>query len=318
MVAAVLALPLSGRAAPPADGRPLLDEPIRPLVRPAGLDPRKVALGRRLFSDPSLSADGTVSCASCHDLATGGTDRRAHSTGIHGAVGRVRAPTVFNAGLNFTQFWDGRAESLEAQVDGPMTNPVEMGATWPEVEARLRRSPDYSAAFRAVYHGDPDHEMVVDAISTFERSLVTVDSRFDRYLEGDSAAITDTEKHGYSLFKSYGCASCHQGANVGGNMFQKFGLMGNFFADRGTATTADLGRYTVTHREADRFVFKVPSLRLAAVNAPYFHDGSVADLPDAIRIMGRYQLGRVIPDADIQDIVAFLGSLVGDQRPGPP
>ncbi|MEI6560250.1 MAG: cytochrome c peroxidase [Rhodospirillaceae bacterium] len=289
-----------------------LDEPIRPLVAPTGLDAQKVLLGRRLFSDPILSADGTVSCASCHDLAAAGADHRPRSTGIHGAVGAVRAPTVYNSGLNFRQFWDGRAATLEAQVDGPVTNPLEMGAAWPAVLARLDSHADYRRAFEAVFGAPPTAEAVESAIASFERSLVTVGSRFDRWLLGDATALTDLELEGYRLFKSYGCASCHQGANVGGNMFQKFGFMGNYFRDRGQIAEPDLGRYNITHREDDRFVFKVPSLRLAAAGGPYFHDGSVSDLAAVIRIMGRYQLGRDIPDGDQAAIIAFLGSLVGE------
>ncbi len=309
LAGAALAL-LSGPLA--AEDRGDAVEPIRPLTTPSGLDAGKVALGRRLFSDPILSADGTISCASCHDLATGGTDHRSRSVGINGALGTVRAPTVFNSGLNFRQFWDGRAPTLEAQVAGPITNPVEMGSTWPAVLARLAANPDYRRAFAAAFGTPPSIEGVEEAIASFERTLVTTGSRFDRWLRGDAAALSDKELQGYGLFKSYGCASCHQGANVGGNMFQKFGFMGNYFADRGHVAEADFGRYNVTHQEDDRFVFKVPSLRLAAAGGPYFHDGSVADLGSVIRIMARYQLGREIPEEDQAAIIAFLGTLAGE------
>lgn len=289
-------------------------DPIQPLLRPVGLDLRKVALGRRLFFDPILSADGTISCASCHDLDHGGADHRRHAVGINGAEGAIRVPTVFNSSLNFVQFWDGRAVSLEAQVAGPVTNPLEMGATWPDVLAKLARQPDYDQAFRELYGHAPTAQAVSEVIATFERTLVTVNSRFDAYLAGDQKALSEEERKGYGLFRSYGCASCHQGANVGGNMFEKFGFLGDYLADRGDVRPADLGRYNVTHREADRGVFKVPSLRLSAVGGPYFHDGSVNDLPTAIQLMGRYQLGRSIPEKDIQLMIQFLGSLVGDQR----
>ena len=287
------------------------DHPLRPLSVTPGLNADMLALGRRLFLDPLLSADGTVSCASCHNLSTGGTDRQSHSIGIHGATGPVKAPTIYNSGLNFVQFWDGRAATLEDQVDGPVTNPVEMGANWQDVVVRLKADPSYVRLFKQVFGSDPSHDGVRQAIAAFERSMVTVDSRFDRYLLGDDTALTEFERKGYALFRSYGCASCHQGANVGGNMFQKFGFMGNLFQDRGRINPADLGRFNVTKRESDRYVFKVPSLRLAAINPPYFHDGSVATLPEAIKIMGKYQLGRDIPDGDVQSIAAFLGTLVG-------
>jgi len=290
----------------------LSQEPIQPLSRPLGLDPAKVALGRDLFSDPILSKDGSISCASCHPLSGGGTDHRERSIGVGGAEGTIRAPTVFNAGYNFAQFWDGRAPSLEAQAAGPVTNPLEMASAWPDVEAKLAAHSGYAARFHKIYDRAPSRNDITDAIATFERTLVTVNSRFDAYLKGDTAALNEFERRGYALFKAYGCASCHQGANVGGNMYQKFGFLGDYVRDRGSVTAADLGRYNVTHKDSDRQVFKVPSLRLTAINAPYFHDGSVSDLYQAIRIMGRYQLGRDIPDADIHAIAAFLGSLVGD------
>ncbi|HVI52062.1 MAG TPA: cytochrome-c peroxidase [Candidatus Sulfotelmatobacter sp.] len=294
-----------------SDARILSGEPIQPLSVPEGLDLRKVELGRRLFSDPILSADGSVSCASCHDLARGGSDHRARSIGIKGAEGTIRAPSVYNSGFNFVQFWDGRAVSLEVQAAGPITNPLEMGSQWPDLLKKLTDNPVYGTAFRLVYGKPPSQAAVTDALATFERTLVTVNSRFDAYLKGDRKAISDEERKGYELFVAYGCASCHQGANVGGNMFERFGFMGNYFADRGTPTQADLGRFNVTGREADRFVFKVPSLRLSALGGPYFHDGSVADLSAAIQIMGRYQLGREIPEKDVDRIMQFLNTLVG-------
>ena len=293
-------------------GRLLSGEPIQPLSMPTGLDQRKVALGKTLFFDPILSADGSLSCASCHDLTTGGSDHRPRSVGIKGALGGIRAPSVYNSALNFVQFWDGRAPSLEAQVAGPITNPVEMGSAWPDVIAKLSASPTYSADFRAIYAAPPSVQSVMDAIATFERTLITVNSRFDAYLRGDDTALSADERKGYELFKSYGCASCHQGANVGGNMFEKFGFLGDYFADRGHLTSADLGRFNVTGREVDRNVFKVPSLRMVGSGGPYFHDGSVQDLQAAVEIMGRYQLGRELPKGDVQNLVQFLNSLMGD------
>lgn len=291
-------------------------EPIRPLAAVARLDPAEIMLGRALFHDALLSRDGSLSCASCHPLDRGGSDNMVVSIGIGGAKGSVNAPTVFNAAHNIAQFWDGRTVTLEQQVDGPLQNPVEMGSDWPETIARLRRS-DYAPRFRALYGADPSPELVRRALAGFERSLVATGSRFDRWLGGETAALGADEKKGYALFKSYGCASCHQGANVGGNLFQKLGFFGNWFKDRGgPVTAADLGRFNVTGRDSDRHVFKVPSLRLAVLTPPYFHDGSVASLDEAIRIMGRYQLGRDIPDADIALIVKFLGTLPPDTLPG--
>ncbi|MGE4278526.1 MAG: cytochrome-c peroxidase [Magnetospirillum sp.] len=293
-------------------------EPLRPLKAPPDLAATEVALGRELFHDPMLSRDGSVSCASCHPLSQGGSDNLKVSIGIGGAKGSVNAPTVFNTIFNIAQFWDGRATTLEQQVDGPLQNPVEMDANWPDIIGRLRAS-SYEGRFQQVYGAPPSPQLVRRAMANFERSLVTVQSRFDRWLGGQDGALDAEEKKGYALFKSYGCASCHQGTNVGGNLFQKLGFFGNWFKDRGgPVTQADLGRFNVTGRPADKHVFKVPSLRLVVLTPPYFHDGSVTSLADAIRVMGRYQLGRDIPDADIALIARFLASLTPETLPATP
>ncbi|MCL2524771.1 MAG: cytochrome-c peroxidase, partial [Betaproteobacteria bacterium] len=276
-----------------------------------GLDPRRVALGKRLFHDPRLSADATISCASCHNLAAGGVDGLRFSIGIGGAVGNINAPTVFNSAYNLAQFWDGRAATLEEQAAGPIQNPIEMGATWPEVLNRLSQDDELVASFHSIYPDGLTAANLLNAIATFERSLITVNSRFDRYLRGDEEALSALEMEGYSRFREYGCVSCHQGMLVGGNMYQKFGVLGNYFAGR-PASASDLGRYSVTHREEDRYVFKVPSLRNVALTAPYFHDGSAATLEAAVLVMGRYQLGLDLPENDVTAIVAFLTSLTGE------
>ncbi|HLN24477.1 MAG TPA: cytochrome c peroxidase [Patescibacteria group bacterium] len=307
---AVLALGFAWGGPVLAAGGDRSHEPIRPLTAAVGLDPRQVALGRELFLDPILSRDGTIRCASCHSLSQGGADTRPHSLGVGDKEGSVNAPTVYNTTLNVAQFWDGRAATLEEQAGGPITNPVEMAADWPGVVARLRASP-YRAKFRAIFAAEPDESSVRAVLASFERSLISTGSRFDRWLLGNDDAITQDEKTGYVLFKSYGCASCHQGANVGGNMFQKFGFFGNWFDDRGHGSAADLGRYNVTKQESDRYVFKVPSLRMVVLTAPYFHDGSVGDLSEAIGLMGRYQLGREISGHDTALIAKFLATLPG-------
>ncbi len=311
-LAVAIAATTGMEGAAPAQARSSL-EPLRAIVAPAGNDARVIALGRRLFHDPILSRDRDVSCASCHPLATGGSDNLPRSIGTAGAKGDVNAPTVFNSFLNVAQFWDGRAPDLPTQVDGPLTNPVEMAADWPMVLTRLNAS-DYRQEFLSIFGEGPTPALVRQVIAAFERSLATTGSRFDRWLGGDDGALTEDETRGYALFKSYGCASCHQGAAVGGNMFQKFGFFGNPFEERGQTLAADLGRFNVTGRESDRYVFKVPSLRLAVWTPPYFHDGSVADLREAIAMMGRYQLGRDIPPAEIDLIVAFLATLADPQR----
>ncbi len=290
------------------------DEPIQAIPSAVALDPRRVALGRRLFHDPLLSGDGSIACASCHPLEQGGADGRPRSIGIRGSVGDINAPSVFNVGLHFRQFWDGRAATLEEQIDGPLHSPKEMGASWEVVLGRLTASADYARAFDEAYPDGVSRDNVKNAIASFERSLLTPNSPFDRYLAGDSEALTERARHGYELFKGYGCIACHQGAAVGGNMFQRLGIVRDYFEDRGDVTRADLGRYNVTGREEDRYVFKVPSLRNVALTGPYFHDGSAATLDEAVRVMGRYQLGREIGGAELAAIVAFLESLTGELR----
>lgn len=288
-----------------------LNEPIQPLPQ-VQLDAAKVELGKRLFHDTRLSKDDTVSCASCHGLDKGGTDQAKSSTGIGGAQGPINAPTVLNSGFNFRQFWDGRAETLEDQAAGPVHNPLEMGSNWPEVIGKLSQDKDYPAAFAALYPDGIQGKNITDAIATFERSLVTP-SRFDAFLQGDANAISAEEMKGYENFKKYGCIACHQGTNVGGNMYQYFGVMGNYFKDRGNITQADLGRFNVTGKEEDRYKFKVPSLRNSELTAPYFHDGTAKTLDDAVKVMAKYQLGRIVPEQDRALIVKFLQTLTGQQ-----
>jgi len=292
-------------------GAPLTNEPITPVPAPLDASDARAQLGDRLFHDPRLSADNSVSCATCHVLALGGADGRPVSYGLGGAKGDINSPTVFNSALNLAQFWDGRAPSLEDQVDEPLHSPVEMATTWEQVLGKLRADEGLVAQFAQAYPDGLTAANVRDAIATFERTLNTTGSPFDRYLLGDEQALTPAARRGYLLFKNFGCASCHQGAAVGGNMYQQMGALGDYFADRGAITKADLGRYNVTGAEQDRYVFKVPSLRLATLTAPYFHDGSVATLDEAIDVMARYQLGRSIPPEQRRDIIAFLESLVG-------
>ncbi|THF66285.1 cytochrome-c peroxidase [Pseudothauera nasutitermitis] len=288
------------------------EEPLSPLPRnaPNG-DPERIALGERLFNERMLSRDGSISCASCHPLERGGADGLAHSPGVDNALGEINTPTVFNTVYNFAQFWDGRALTLEDQVAGPIHNPLEMDSNWDEVIARLNADAGYRASFARLYPRGITAETISDAIAAFERTLTTPDARFDQYLRGDHGILSPEEKQGYVLFKNLGCTSCHQGVNVGGNLFQRFGVMGDYFADRGSITRADLGRYNVTGEEHDRHVFKVPSLRNVALTAPYFHDGSVERLESAVEIMARYQLGRQLSNEDIQLVVAFLRTLTG-------
>ena len=309
--------PFPDAAAPDASPAPIHREPISPLpVLPAEA-PAKIALGERLFHDALLSRDRSVSCASCHDLALAATDRRARSIGVGGALGAINSPTLFNSVFNFVQFWDGRAATLEDQIAGPLHDPAEMATSWPQVIKRLQADRGYRLDFAAIYAEGINEATIRDAIASFERSLVTPDAPFDRYLRGEATAISPESIEGYARFKAFGCASCHQGVNVGGNLLQRFGVMGDYFAERGNLTRADLGRFNVTGREADRHVFKVPSLRNVAATAPYFHDGSVDDLDAAVAIMGRYQLGRELSAEDRRLITAFLHTLSGNFRGTP-
>ncbi len=288
------------------------NSPIQPLAQETTLDREKVALGKKLFFDPRLSRDNTISCASCHDMAAGGADGVDLSVGIGGARTSVNSPTVLNSGLNFAQFWDGRAATLEEQIDGPVHHPGEMGSNWQEVLSKLRSVPEYVAAFNRIYPGGMQIQSVKDAIATYERSLVTPNARFDRFLKGDSAAINQEERAGYELFSALGCISCHQGRGVGGNMFQRFGVVGNYFKDRGNVTQADYGRYNVTGNDDDLHVFKVPSLRNVELTAPYLHDGSAETLEAVVRIMARYQIGQELQAQEVNQIVAFLKTLTGE------
>lgn len=316
-LAAVLA-PRPQAPPPPATARlpaasaasPMATEAIAPLPHAPPLPAAKVALGERLFRDVRLSRDDSRACVSCHDLGRGGADRLKVSIGVGGAAGGINAPTVFNSGFNFVQFWDGRAASLEEQAAGPIHNPSEMGSSWPEVLPKLRADTRYAGEFSRLYPDGITAANVVDAIATFERSLVTPDSRFDRYLRGERDALTAQEAAGYRRFRDLGCSSCHQGVLLGGNMYQKFGVLRDYFAGR-PLTPADLGRYNVTRHEADRHVFKVPGLRNVALTAPYFHDASAHTLEDAVIIMARHQLGRDLAPGDLAALAAFLRSLTG-------
>jgi cytochrome c peroxidase len=287
-------------------------EPILPLPDSVVVDMDKVLLGRALYHDTVLSGDGTVSCATCHSLDHGGAEPRKTSIGIKGQVGPINSPTVLNASYNFVQFWDGRAKDLREQAAGPVANPIEMGANWEGVVERVSKKKDYVARFAKLYEDGVTKENITDAIAEYEKSLITP-SRFDAYLKGDLTAITDAEKKGYETFKEVGCTACHTGILAGGTMFQKLGLVKDYFKERGSPLTeADLGRYNVTKNDFDKHFFKVPTLRNVELTAPYLHDGSQDTLEGTVRIMGEYQLGRELTDAQVNSIVVFLKSLTGE------
>lgn len=294
-------------------------EPILPLPDQVNdVEPAKVKLGAQLFADKRFSADGSVSCQSCHLPNFGGADPRRHSISAFGKVRELNSPTIFNVRYNTTGLnWTGRTRDLDAQIQGSISNADTMAHDWGKVMAILAADPDIAAQFKSAYGGEDavSQKNAMHAIVSFEKSLVTP-SRFDDWLKGNDKAISAQELRGYEQFKAYGCVGCHSGINVGGNMFMKFGVTGDYFADRekkgrGAMVELDKGRLVVTKKPEDLHVFRVPSLRNVALTAPYFHDGAVPSLDEAIELMGRFQLGREIPPADRKDIEAFLGSLTG-------
>ena len=289
-----------------------LDEALKPLPPVPVLDAAKVELGRRLFNEPRLSVNNTLSCASCHRLESGGADITPFSLGFDGKPVAINTPSVFNASLNFKQFWNGRVDTLEAQIEQVVISPVEMGSDWKTVVQNLTDLPLYQRAFSQAYPDGVTAANVQNALATYERTLLTPNSRFDQYLLGNTEILTTQEKYGYQRFKEYGCIACHQGINIGGNMFQKFGVMGDYFKARGNPVEADLGRYLLTKDEEDRHVFKVPSLRNVAVTAPYFHDASAKTLEEAVDVMFKYQLGRNPSREDKDFIIQFLKTLTGE------
>jgi cytochrome c peroxidase len=290
-------------------------EPIAPIPMAVHPDPAKVRLGERLFRDARLSHHNRLACASCHQLDQGGDDGKAQSIGADGRPLDFNTPTVFNAALSFRLNWRGNFRSLEEQAEAVLLDTRLMGTNWPALLAKLGADQTYRGEFHAAYGQPPARPLVLDALATFERSLVTPRAPFDRYLRGDSDAIGAEEKRGYELFKSHGCVACHQGVNVGGNLFQRFGVFDDPAAG-GPLTEADLGRFALTGKAEDRSVFRVPSLRNVAETAPYFHDGRAATLEQAVAEMARTQLGRALAQREVDLIVRFLHTLTGEHRPG--
>jgi cytochrome c peroxidase len=270
-------------------------EPITPIPAMPPQDPRRLVLGERLFSDPRLSHDDTRSCSSCHDIRTNGASGNAHDLTPTGRSFALNTPTVFNASLNFRLNWEGNFRSLEDHAKQTLSNPAIMASSAEEVVSKLRADPESMRQFRDAYGREPDVASLVDAIATYERSLLTPGSRFDRWLAGEADAITPEELSGYQLFKSLGCISCHQGVNVGGNLFQRHGV----FHPLGSA---------------EPVLVRVPSLRNVAATPPYFHDGSAPTLSEAVGAMGIAQLDRVLTDQQIAAIILFLNTLTGTYR----
>lgn len=295
-------------------------EPIRPIAEAKDVDAKRVALGFKLYHDTRLSVDNTVSCASCHDLNGGGVDNHQYSHGVNEQLGGVNAPTVYNAAYNFVQFWDGRAMTLEAQAAGPPLNPIEMASkSFDEIVAKLNADAEFVAEFKQVYADGFNEANITDAIAAFERTLVTPNSQFDKWLRGDDEALTAQELHGYELFKEYSCATCHVGANLGGESYELMGIYHDYFADRDADTklnhqpnVEDNGRNKETKLERDIHRFKTPGLRNIELTWPYFHDGTRATMEEAVRDMAYYQVDAELSEDEINDIVAFLRTLTGE------
>jgi cytochrome c peroxidase len=288
---------------------PRLLRRFKPLRRPEHVDDEVAALGKMLYFEPRLSKNGNVSCNTCHaiDRGGGGADVRALSVGTGGRPGKRNAPTVLNAAWHVAQFWDGRAADLEQQASGPILNPDEMAmGDAHAVTAMLQGIPGYVSAFGRAFPGEPvDLPHAAKAIATFEKTLVSP-ARWDRFLLGEQGALSQTEKDGVKAFADLGCVQCHTGELIGGSMFQKVGVSEPW------SNQTDQGRFDITKQDADRMVFKVPSLRNVAITGPYFHDGMVVDLPTAVKLMGKHQLGLDLTPIEIASISAWLGSLSGD------
>ncbi|WP_456415876.1 cytochrome-c peroxidase [Thiolapillus sp.] len=284
-------------------------EPIQVIKPVQNINLAQVELGKKLYFDPRLSISGFISCNSCHNLSMGGTDNLKTSIGHKWAQGPINAPTVLNSSLNLAQFWDGRAKDLKEQAGGPIANPGEMASNHTLAVEVLQSIPGYVREFQLVFGSDKiDIDKVTQAIAEFEKTLVTPNSRFDQWLLGKKDALTQEELAGYELFKSSGCTSCHNGPAVGGNSFQKMGVVEPYK----TSNKAE-GLAAVTGKDADRFKFKVPTLRNVELTYPYFHDGEAETLTEAVDVMGRLQLGKKFTKEENAQIVAFLKTLTGEQ-----
>lgn len=294
------------------------EEPVSALPSASQFDPAKAELGERLFNDTRISLDGTISCATCHVLEEGGADHADErvSEGINGLKGGVNAPTVYNSEFNVRQFWNGRAEDLREQAEGPATNPVEMGdQTWDQICGRLSGDKALVKEFEALYPGEGLTRMTVTgAIAEFEKTLITPDCPFDLYLKGDEGAVSKEELLGYEKFKENACATCHTGVILGGRSFEYLDIFGDYFSDRDPQieyNSDDDGLKGFSGNPEDLHKYKVPGLRNIALTAPYYHDGTCLALEDAVRSMAKYELGKDISEDDVRSIVAFMNTLTG-------
>ncbi|RXI30702.1 cytochrome B6 [Arcobacter ellisii] len=279
-------------------------EPITPIPLEVKVDTKKANLGKELFFDTILSKDDTISCHSCHLLNQGGDDNSQFSLGIDNKRGNINAPTVLNSTFNFVLFWNGRAKNLQEQALGPITNPIEMGHSFEELITKLEKT-KYKDKFNSIYKDGITSFNITDAIAEYEKTLITPNAPFDRYLRGEKNVISKETKEGYELFKNQGCIACHHGINVGGNLYAKFGVISQLQSD-------SKGRFEVTKNELDKYYFKVPTLRNIELTAPYLHDGRIDNLEEVVKFMAHYQLGKSLSQDDVNKIVLFLKSLTGE------
>lgn len=293
------------------------NEPVQPVMDSLPVQPAKVALGFKLYHDVRISADNTVSCATCHPLDKAGVDGLRTSTGIYDQKGFINAPTVYNAALNTVgQFWDGRAKDLQAQAGGPPLDALEMGSNWEQITDKLKEDKDLVKEFAALYPEGITEASITDAIAEFEKNLLTPDCPFDRYLKGEKNALTADEIKGYELFKTNNCATCHVGVNFGGQSYEYMGIVSDYFKDRGTPLhdNKDFGHFNLTQDSTDFQRFKTPTLRNVALTAPYLHDGTALTLQDATKTMLKYQTGKELSTQEIDLIVAFMNTLTGEHK----
>lgn len=291
-----------------------------PTVAPSPADnattAAKVELGQMLYHDPRLSSTGTVSCASCHNTMLGGEDNRPNSMGVNGQTGGRSAPTVWNSAFNTVQFWDGRAASLEAQAAGPVTNPIEMGMkSWDDVVSRLKSIEGYQDSFELAFGGKDtiSKDNATKAIAAYERTLITPNSPYDRYVSGDKSALSAQQVRGMEKVADLGCTHCHSGPAFNGpGMFQKFPVISDGYWEAQHHFKKDKGLAEVSKNPADEHLWKVPTLRNIALTAPYFHNGSVKTLDQAVTLMAKLQLGKDLTKDEVADIVAFLNGLTGE------
>jgi cytochrome c peroxidase len=283
-----------------------------PIPSPPSSDPATIALGKKLFNEPLFAKNLSFSCASCHQLNNAGMDGLPKYIGMNKTVGDLNTPTVFNSSLNFRQFWDGRVKTLAEVVNDHVSDKTIFANDWDTIIQQITDNSLYSADFKKIYSDGVNQANINDALTTYIENLLTPNSNFDRFLKGDHSALSSDAQEGYELFIRSGCITCHQGPNLGGNLFQRLGIYKNYFQDKDTIKKADYGLFNVTGKEEDKFVFKVPSLRNITLTGPYLHDGSIKTLPEIIQIMAIYQVGHPLRSDEINSIVLFLESLTAE------